>query len=53
MPANPEPQPSRAERRAKKSGKAVPDRNPKRGQSTMADRGAPATQGKRYAFRRS
>jgi hypothetical protein len=53
MPASNEPQLSRAERRAKKSGKVVPELNPLRGKSTMAGRGKPAVQGKQYAFRRS
>jgi hypothetical protein len=53
VPADSQPQLSRAERRAKKSGKAVPQLNPERGRSTFAGRGKPATQGKQYAFRRS
>lgn len=53
MPDQSQPQLSRAERRAKKSGKAVPSLNPERGRSTFAGRGKPATHGKQYAFRRS
>jgi hypothetical protein len=53
MPANTEPTPTRAERRAKKSGKTVPTLNPERGRATWAGRGKPAVQGKQYAFRRS
>lgn len=53
MPAKNEPQPTRAERRAKKSGKSVPTLNPERGRDTWAGRGKPAVHGKQYAFRRS